>query len=364
MVRTDRAGGAGVALALATLAALAGSATGRRDPVMRGEERLIGWKGETYDSRVKGSGAALSGDAESDLARGYWAEPISWYPRAFHLHNVMSAQECDEFLEIAEPRVRRSTVIDSVTGESKVDPIRTSEQTFLPRGKFPIVSSVEERLARITMLPAYHGEDMQVLKYQPGQKYDAHHDVGELSSKSGAQLAADGGHRVATVLLYLSDVEEGGETAFPDSEWLDPTAGDRNGPWSACAEDHVAVKPRKGDGLLFWSITPENEIDPKSMHAGCPVLKGTKWTATKWIHARPFRWDAPPPPRRPRGATTSTRRARRGRTRGSAPTTRGSCWRIAAGRARRVPAWPTSAPTSTCARAAAARRLSRRRDER
>ena len=104
----------------------------------------------------------------------------------------MSAQECDEFLEIAEPRVRRSTVIDSVTGESKVDPIRTSEQTFLPRGKFPIVSRVEERLARITMLPAYHGEDMQVLKYQPGQKYDAHHDVGELSSKSGAQLAADG----------------------------------------------------------------------------------------------------------------------------------------------------------------------------
>ena len=49
---------------------------------MRGEERLIGWKGETYDSRVKGSGAALSGDAESDLARGYWAEPISWYPRS------------------------------------------------------------------------------------------------------------------------------------------------------------------------------------------------------------------------------------------------------------------------------------------
>ena len=148
------AGRAGVALALATLAALAGSATGDATPVMRGEERLIGWKGETYDSRVKGSGAALSGDAESDLARGYWAEPISWYPRAFHLHNVMSAQECDEFLEIAEPRVRRSTVIDSVTGESKVlDPIRTSEQTFLPRGKFPIVSSVEERLARITMLP-------------------------------------------------------------------------------------------------------------------------------------------------------------------------------------------------------------------
>ena len=150
----------------------------------------------------------------------------------------MTDAECDEVLELARTRVRRSTEVDSTTGESKVDPIRTSEQTFLPRGKFPIVSRVEERLARITMLPAYHGEDMQVLKYQPGQKYDAHHDVGELSSKSGAQLAADGGHRVATVLLYLSDVEEGGETAFPDSEWMTPelkTWADGQ-KWSECAE--------------------------------------------------------------------------------------------------------------------------------
>jgi len=36
---------------------------------------------------------------------------------------------------------------------------------------------VEERLARYTYLPPYHGEDLQVLKYQIGQKYDAHHDV-------------------------------------------------------------------------------------------------------------------------------------------------------------------------------------------
>lgn len=136
------------------------------------------------------------------------------------------------------PRVRRSTVIDSVTGESKVDPIRTSEQTFLNRGKWDIVTKVEERLAVITQLPAYHGEDMQILKYGLGQKYDAHHDVGELDSASGKQLAAEGGHRVATVLLYLSDVEEGGETAFPDSEWMTPelkTWADGQ-KWSECAE--------------------------------------------------------------------------------------------------------------------------------
>ena len=53
--------------------------------------------------------------------------------------------------------------------------------------------------------------------------------------------------------------------------------------------------------MLFWSVNNENTIDPHSMHAGCPVIAGEKWTATKWIHARPFRWTAPAPPKAPPG---------------------------------------------------------------
>lgn len=44
-----------------------------------------------------------------------------------------------------------------------------------------------------------------------------------------------------------------------------------------------------GDALLFFNINADGRPDPHSMHAGCPVLGGVKWSATKWIHAAPFR---------------------------------------------------------------------------
>lgn len=46
----------------------------------------------------------------------------------------------------------------------------------------------------------------------------------------------------------------------------------------------------QGDAFMFWSIHPDGKKeDSKSLHTGCPVLQGVKWTATKWLHGRPFR---------------------------------------------------------------------------
>lgn len=60
--------------------------------------------------------------------------------------------------------------------------------------------------------------------------------------------------------------------------------------FSDCAKKHVAFAPKRGDALLFWSIGPDGTSeDMHASHTGCPVLAGVKWTATKWIHAKPFR---------------------------------------------------------------------------
>lgn len=58
---------------------------------------------------------------------------------------------------------------------------------------------------------------------------------------------------------------------------------------SPCAKKGVAVKPREGSALLFYGITLDGNTDPTSLHASCPVIRGEKWTATKWMRGAPGR---------------------------------------------------------------------------
>jgi len=53
-------------------------------------------------------------------------------------------------------------------------------------------------------------------------------------------------------------------------------------------ETSSSVKPRKGDALLFFNLKPDGTTDSVSLHGGCPVIKGEKWSATKWIRVSSF----------------------------------------------------------------------------
>ncbi len=58
---------------------------------------------------------------------------------------------------------------------------------------------------------------------------------------------------------YLSEVEGGGATTFlvPNRE--------------------VTVWPRRGSISFWFSLTKDGRRDMKTIHGGCPVLKGSKW---------------------------------------------------------------------------------------
>ncbi|GJM96710.1 hypothetical protein PR202_ga13572 [Eleusine coracana subsp. coracana] len=201
---------------------------------------------------------------------------LSWQPRALYFPQFATSEQCDNIVQVAKARLEPSTLAlrKGETAESTKG-IRTSSGTFLTANEDPsgTLAEVEKKIARATMIPRNHGEAFNVLRYEIGQKYASHYDAFDP-----AQYGPQKSQRVSSFLLYLTDVEEGGETMFPyeNGENMD-TGYD----YEKCIG--LKVKPRKGDGLLFYSLMINGTIDPTSLHGSCPVIKGEKWVATKWL---------------------------------------------------------------------------------
>nr|AFK35574.1 unknown [Lotus japonicus] len=209
---------------------------------------------------------------------------VSWKPRAFVYEGFLTGLECDHLISLAKSELKRSAVADNLPGDSKLSEVRTSSGMFISKKKDPIVAGIEDKISAWTFLPKENGEDMQVLRYEHGQKYDPHYDY--FTDKVNI---VRGGHRMATVLLYLTNVTRGGETVFPVAEEPPRRRGlETNSDLSECAKKGIAVKPRRGDALLFFSLHTTAIPDTDSLHAGCPVIEGEKWSATKWIHVDSF----------------------------------------------------------------------------
>lgn len=62
---------------------------------------------------------------------GAWIETMSWKPRAFVYHGLLSEQECDHIIALATPSMQRSSVVHPNGSTEPKDEIRTSYGTFL-----------------------------------------------------------------------------------------------------------------------------------------------------------------------------------------------------------------------------------------
>ena len=96
-------------------------------------------------------------------------------------------------MQVAAPQMRRSTVVGH-KGGGVVDNIRTSYGTFIKRLHDPVIARIEQKIAKWTNTTIAQQEDIQVLRYVDGQKYGAHQD---------------GLGRLATIVMFLADTEEG-----------------------------------------------------------------------------------------------------------------------------------------------------------
>ena len=112
-------------------------------------------------------------------------------------------------------------------------------------------------------IPIEHGESMQILRYTPGQEYKAHYDYFSSTSQAAKN------NRISTLIMYLNDVEQGGETFFPKL--------------------NLSVTPKKGMAVYFEYFYTDNDLNELTLHGGSPVIAGEKWVATQWMRKQKVR---------------------------------------------------------------------------
>ncbi|XP_030066953.1 prolyl 4-hydroxylase subunit alpha-2 isoform X1 [Microcaecilia unicolor] len=186
-------------------------------------------------------------------------------PHIVRYHDVLSDEEINTIKELAKPKLARATVRDPKTGVLTVASYRVSKSAWLEEDDDSVIARVNRRMQAITGLSVDTAELLQVANYGLGGQYEPHFD---FSRKEEADVfkRLGTGNRVATFLNYMSDVEAGGATVFPDLG--------------------AAIWPKKGTAVFWYNLFRSGEGDYRTRHAACPVLVGSKWVSNKWFHER------------------------------------------------------------------------------
>ncbi|XP_061583205.1 transmembrane prolyl 4-hydroxylase [Cololabis saira] len=191
--------------------------------------------------------------------------------------------------------------------------VRNSRHTWLYQGKgaHRVLQDIKDRVTRLTQLPPALvdlSEPLQVVHYEQGGHYHAHHDSGPVYPETACthtRLVANTSTpfetscRYITVLFYLNSVDGGGETAFPvaDNRTYDEVSLIQNDvdlldTRRNCDKSNLRVRPAKGTAVFWYNYLSDGkgwvgDQDEYALHGGCVVTHGTKWVANKWINIDP-----------------------------------------------------------------------------
>lgn len=190
-------------------------------------------------------------------------------PWVITFDNFLTDEEADSMVQAGyDQGYKRSEDVGSQnfdgTVNSRQSKGRTSENAWCSSRsgcrETTVPKRVMNRISTVIGIPPENGEDFQILKYDVNQFYNTHHDY------IPHQRTRQCGPRILTFYLYLSDVEAGGGTDFPDLG--------------------ITVMPKKGRALLWPSVLNAEPMqdDVRTRHQALPVEAGLKFGANSWIH--------------------------------------------------------------------------------
>ncbi|KAG8244327.1 Prolyl 4-hydroxylase, alpha polypeptide [Homalodisca vitripennis] len=188
--------------------------------------------------------------------RPFRAEELQLDPPVLLFHDLISDAEIEEIYRLSIPELHKSEVLTE-DGFSYPSKRRTSETTVIESGESIVMDRVTRRMAEVTNLDISTAEESHITRYGLGGENLPHVDFFD----NHTVLAGD---RIATLMIYLSEVPLGGHTVFQN--------------WG------LSVPPQKGAALFWPNLHRNGSGDFSTEHAGCPVIQGTKWVLNKWFH--------------------------------------------------------------------------------
>jgi prolyl 4-hydroxylase len=189
-------------------------------------------------------------------------------PLIISLYPFLSKSECKYIIELSKYCLKRSTV----TNKKRIQNSRTSNSCFL--GEFindKVINKIKRRIVRYLNINPCQLEDLQVLRYKPGQKYDFHYDWFNNTDEDSKKELARGGQRLYTIFVYLNDLSEigvNGSTCFKKIDYC--------------------TKPKEGLGI-FWRNMVNGNVDYNTLHAGMAPLNSYKFGMNIWVREKCFK---------------------------------------------------------------------------
>ena len=171
---------------------------------------------------------------------------------------------CKELISVADEVARKSS-ISNPTGDVKYDLYRTSSTADIDYNENKIIPYINNKICRTLDLDESLGEAIQIQKYLPGEYYKEHNDYYHWFTPEHDIYTEWMGQRTWTFMVYLNDVEQGGETIF---KHLD-----------------LKIKPKRGTAIFWNNLLPIGFPNYKTIHEAKTPISGNKYVITKWMRS-------------------------------------------------------------------------------
>lgn len=184
-------------------------------------------------------------------------------PTIYAINNFLSDEECDHYINISKDKFKQALVSGNNGGILSSN--RTGKNCWINHDNDEITLKVAKRISEIVNYPLENAESFQIIHYDKSQHYYNHYD-GWLfnNSEKSNRCLLHGGQRMVTALVYLNNVEKGGETRFTRLK--------------------LNIMPDKGKLLVFNNCNKDtNTVNEQSEHSGMPVIEGEKYAFNLWF---------------------------------------------------------------------------------